>query len=387
MDAKLNVVEAERAIAIMEDTTEKLSFLDSITPDILQHRDELSKFIGDEISKTMSEQCVLEKKYERLIEQRSTMKGMVNKTKYRAIQEEIQEVSRALRESTNNLVRSLKENPNVSGNMIKVQRDRTELHDLLLRCIQELRDHGTFRCIMAKVDEENNSRRRFDQLKAREESLREDVRTLENELNEEESSFKNKQSQQNQAIQHMKDQMQSVKGSTSTDAKFKRTESLASVSAIWREYKLKERMLENRLAELENKLQTENVVNHETKDFLVRKTRSLNDETARWESKYEREVKETEDEKTTLTTDRTVLKEKLDHLRERKRQEEKEEALRQQRLAAEALLRKEQEILAKKQHKAARKIQKEMQNFLKRKKELDALKGAEKGKKGKKGKK
>jgi hypothetical protein len=34
------------------------------------------------------------------------------------VQEEIQEVSRALRESTNNLVRSLKENPNVSGNMM-----------------------------------------------------------------------------------------------------------------------------------------------------------------------------------------------------------------------------------------------------------------------------
>jgi hypothetical protein len=90
----------------------------SITPDILQHRDELSKFIGEEISRTMREQTELEKRYERLIEQRSSMKGMVNKSKYKAVQEEIQEVSRALRESTNNLVRSLKENPNVSGNMM-----------------------------------------------------------------------------------------------------------------------------------------------------------------------------------------------------------------------------------------------------------------------------
>jgi hypothetical protein len=78
----------------------------------------LSKFIGEEISRTMREQTELEKRYERLIEQRSSMKGMVNKSKYKAVQEEIQEVSRALRESTNNLVRSLKENPNVSGNMM-----------------------------------------------------------------------------------------------------------------------------------------------------------------------------------------------------------------------------------------------------------------------------
>ena len=61
------------------------------------------------------------------------MKGMVNKAKYKDIQEEIQDVSRALRESTNNLVKNLKENPNVSGNLIKVQRDRIELRDLLQR--------------------------------------------------------------------------------------------------------------------------------------------------------------------------------------------------------------------------------------------------------------
>ena len=42
----------------------------SITPDVLQHRDELSKFIGDEIAKTMVEQRALEKRYEQLIEER-----------------------------------------------------------------------------------------------------------------------------------------------------------------------------------------------------------------------------------------------------------------------------------------------------------------------------
>ncbi|CAE7796047.1 DRC9, partial [Symbiodinium microadriaticum] len=116
---RLDHVEAERIISILEDSTEKLNFLDRITPDVLQHRDELSKFIGDEISRTMNEQKYLERRYEELIEHRSSMKGMVNKTKYKEVQEEIQDVSRALRESTNNLVRNLKENPNVSGNLIK----------------------------------------------------------------------------------------------------------------------------------------------------------------------------------------------------------------------------------------------------------------------------
>jgi CRISPR/Cas system CMR subunit Cmr6 (Cas7 group RAMP superfamily) len=81
----------------------------------LEHRDELSKFIGEEIARTMSEQKAMEKEYEMLIEMRAELKGMANKNKYKDIQERVNEISRALKESTSKLVASLKENPNVSG--------------------------------------------------------------------------------------------------------------------------------------------------------------------------------------------------------------------------------------------------------------------------------
>jgi hypothetical protein len=186
---ELSVVQAERIIAVVEDVVEKLGFLDSITPDVLQHRDELSKFIGDEIKRTMDEQKSLEARYEELIEERAAMKGMHNKNKYKEVQEEIEDISRALKDSTNNLVRSLKENPNVSGNLIKVQRDRTELRDLLVRVNQELRDRGTYTAITYRVDEENASQVRFNQLKTREKSLRDTVSNLQEQLTEEQRSF------------------------------------------------------------------------------------------------------------------------------------------------------------------------------------------------------
>eukprot|EP01035_Chromulina_nebulosa_P008642 gene8642-11707_t len=268
---KLGSIEAERIISILEDTTEKIGFLDSITPDILQHRDELSKFIGDEIARTLHEQKNLENRYEVLIEQRAAMKGMVSKSKYKEVQEEIHDVSRALRESTNNLVRSLKENPNISGNLIKVQRDRTELNDILIRCTQEIRDRGRYQTITQKVDEENSSKIRLQQLKSREKGLREVVAKLQETLNEEQRAFQQSTTEQKQAILQLKEELLSVKGSTSTDAKFRRKESLATVSAIWREYKHKEHRLEVKRKELEDKLQTESVVSNKTRDFLTRK--------------------------------------------------------------------------------------------------------------------
>lgn len=49
--------QAHRTIAVLEDAAEKLGFLGSIMPDVLQHRDELSKFVGDEISRIIQVSC------------------------------------------------------------------------------------------------------------------------------------------------------------------------------------------------------------------------------------------------------------------------------------------------------------------------------------------
>lgn len=385
---RLGNVEAERIIAILEDTTEKLTFLDSITPDILQHRDELSKFIGDEIARTLQEQKNLERRYEELIDQRAAMKGMVNKNKYKEVQEEIQEVSRALKESTNNLVRSLKENPNISGNLIKVQRDRTETNDVLLRCIQELRDRGRYQTITHKVDEENNNRIRFQQLKTRERGLRDAVAKLQESHNEEKKAFDYTTQEQKMAILQLKEKLLVVKGSTSTDARFRRKESMASVSAIWREHKHKERQLEIRQKTLEDRLQTESVVNSETKAFLNKRQHNLAETLASWENKYDTEIGDLDSEIAVVTSKRNSLLENLSALQARYARDEEDAAARREQERLEEEAKAALKALTKSQNKAARKIQRELKSYVKRKKELDAIRGAGGKKKGdKKGKK
>jgi chromosome segregation ATPase len=363
----------------------------SITPDILQHRDELSKFIGDEIARTLREQKNLERKYEELIEQRAAMKGMVNKVRYREVQDEIQEVSRALKESTNNLVRSLKENPNISGNLIKVQRDRNELNDALLRCIQELRDRGKYQSITVKVDEENHQRIRFQQLKSREKQLRENVIKLQEVLNEEQKSFQLVTQEQKQAIVHLKEELMRVKGNTTTDAKFRRKESLASVSAIWREYKHKEHILEQKVKTLEEKLYIENIVNNDTKDFLTKKLLSLQENLNHWETKYDNEISEIDANISLITTKRNNLLEKLQTLEQRLVDDKENDRVRMEQEKLEADNSKKAKEHAKKQNRASKTITKTLRGYIKRKKELETIKGGDKkskkGGKEKKGKK
>jgi hypothetical protein len=162
--ARLKPIMAQRSIAVLEDCLEKLAFLGSITPDVLAHRDELSQFVGDEISRIIDEQRRLEQRYEELIAQRGVLKGLANKSKYKQNQIEIQDVSRALRESTKNLCRNLKDNPNISGNLMKIQKEREGLQDMLQRTVRELESGYTFETLVTQVDSDMREKERLDEL-------------------------------------------------------------------------------------------------------------------------------------------------------------------------------------------------------------------------------
>ena len=106
--AAFSVIESARISAVVEEALEKLSFLASITPDVMAHRDELSQIVGDEITRIIQEQRGLETRYEHLISQRTQLKALSNKNKFNENQEQVKEVARALRESTKELCRNLK---------------------------------------------------------------------------------------------------------------------------------------------------------------------------------------------------------------------------------------------------------------------------------------
>ena len=101
----LMTIDAARISSIIEEALEKLSFLASITPDVLAHRDELSQIVGDEITRIIQEQRALESQYEDLVSQRNALKVQSNKAKVEENQTAIREVARALRESTKELTR------------------------------------------------------------------------------------------------------------------------------------------------------------------------------------------------------------------------------------------------------------------------------------------
>ncbi|CAM9874578.1 unnamed protein product, partial [Choristocarpus tenellus] len=277
--------QSHRIIAILEEAIEKLTFLGSIMPDVLQHRDELSKFVGDEISRIIQEQRQLEVRYEELIAQRGALKGLANKSRYKEVQNEIEEVSRALRESTKNLCRNLKDNPNISGNLLKIQRERTELIDLLNQTSKEMAEVRSFNALVSVVEEDRLAHSRQSELVRREKEATQAVKKLEIDLQAERSDHSRQATGHKATRAELKQTLMAVKSKITVDIKYSRKEHSARVSSLLRVCEQYERQLEGQVKELERRKDVETAVHGQTMKFLDVKRSQLQDGIDSWEER------------------------------------------------------------------------------------------------------
>jgi len=375
-------------VAIIEETIEKLHFLESITPDVLQHRDELSKFVGDEISRIIQEQRVLETRYEELIAQRGALKGLSNKSKYKEVQAEIKDVSRALRESTKNLCRNLKENPNIQGNLVKIQKERTALIDLLSRALRELRDTNYLNALVHMVEDDRQAQTKLKDLVQREKETSTAVKKLEQDLAQEKEEHKQHVESQRAQIAELKEQLLQIRSKTSVDVKYRRKEANAKTESSLRVHQQEEQSLRRRIENLQRKKNTEIVVHERTKQFLMDKQQKLLNDLDMWQKKHEEDFADLEEKYEVVQEGQNTSFQKLSKLQKRKEIEEMEAHQKQEeeerRREEEQRLKEEME----RKNTAAFRIQRFLRFFIKRKKEEEAKKAAEKkGKKKGKGKK
>ena len=137
----LTPLESLRVSACLDEAVDKLAFLNTLTPDVLAHRDELATLVGDEITTLIQEQKALEKEFEMLVQQQHAMKNTSNPTEMKNVTEKISKVSAQLQEKTTVLCRNLRDSPNISENILKIQTERVALQSLLQRTIRDLSEH------------------------------------------------------------------------------------------------------------------------------------------------------------------------------------------------------------------------------------------------------
>jgi hypothetical protein len=294
----LSTTESQRAIAILEDVLEKLSFLSAITPDVLSHREEVNALVGDEISRIIAEQRALETKYDALIEQRAGLKGLANKSKLKEVQAQVAEVSYQLRESLKTLCRSLKDNPDVGDNLARIGEERDSLALLLSRTIHELRDSssssststsvsgGHYRSLADFVKKETEQREMMAAVASREEATTKEVEALAATLKEEEDRHAYEVEVKRAEIGTLKDRLRKLKVDTMMTLRYARKEVSAKNEALGKFNAFGETDISVEVEELKQRLAEENSAHEIAMELLKKEQEEFVRKIEEWKVKH-----------------------------------------------------------------------------------------------------
>lgn len=378
---KLSEVEAFRAQVLLEEALRKLNFLTSISTSASVHGDELTQFMGDEISRIIQEQRDLERKYEELIAARGQLKGLCNKAKFMDTQREIQDVAHRLKESNKSLCRNLKENPNVQGNLLKMQAERAQVQEWLEETKTDLIEMS-FQNLVAKVDAERREQERLSEVKKKEREASQTVKQLESELQREHADHEKETKLANQEIKELKEELQKNKTISDIEFKFEEKKLRAREQALLRIHAQMEKKLCEELEELLRAQEMEQSVHERAHNFLENKLHSLQHQKDQWQKDYDREVSDREVELDLLQGRRTSGYQELKELEEKRTAEAEEHKAKENEMRNAVLIEKQRRDQLQRMADAVLFLQEEGRKYMER---IALRKAAAKGKKGKKG--
>lgn len=136
---------------MLQNAIDKLALMSVLLVDPASQAQELTKSVGEELSRMITQQKQLEHRFQELISAQPALRQLSNKAALQRNQAELQEVSAALRQATKQLCRNLRDNPNISENMAKVAAQREALRMLFSNTIDSLVAQGTVQPIIEAV--------------------------------------------------------------------------------------------------------------------------------------------------------------------------------------------------------------------------------------------
>jgi len=382
MSYKLSEVEAKRAQVLLEEALRKLNFLQSISSSASVHGDELTQFMGDEISRIIQEQRDLEKRYEELIAARGQLKGLCNRSKFMKTQKDIQEVAHRLRESNKNLCRNLKENPNVQGNLLKMNSERSQVQEWFEETKSDLME-CSFANLVAKVEAERREQERLNEVKKKEKEATQTVKQLEAELQREYADNEKETKKANQEIKELKEDLQKNRTISDIEFKFEEKKLRAQEQALIRIHAQMEKKLVEEKEELERAQGMETAVHEAAHAFLEDKVQRLQVQKEQWTKDSETELNYREVNLTLLREKRTAGLQELNELEEKRTLEAQEHKAKELEMRNAVLIHKQRDEQMARMAEAVLFLQEEGRKYMER----AAARKAANTKKKKKGKK
>jgi len=384
MSNKLTNVEAQRIMAILEETYSKLQLLSYVPP--LRRPENYDSFVGEvgpEVAQVLDEQVTLEQQY-KFVSTPQHEQAAAGFDGDQALPD-FETLDDELRHSTRVVCRMLREAPAISERLQHTESDGPSgSMRKYLATFLELKSQ-TYQKLSTSVEEEKSKEDWFLEISAREEKASQTLRQLQKEIKAEKADRERNVSARNETIQKLRNELEHIRSATLEEEKNLEAETKASDEADNLAFTTKEGTLQDELDRLVNELATKKKDNKENEDQLRKKKVKYEGEAAQWIAKYDTDMEEKDREISALRLIYEEEHKELNRLEEyfSKLMAEREAALAEERKKAEERARQQAQMATL--SKAATMVQKMWRGKVQRR-EFEKKKSG-KGGKGGKGKK
>ncbi|KAJ7378179.1 hypothetical protein OS493_024124 [Desmophyllum pertusum] len=277
--------------AVLEDCVDQLAILGHIMPSTLEGRPEAAQIVDDELGQILQDQRDLESRYETLMSHRDDPNS--NKNQLRVTDDtQLHSVTKSLRESTNALNRSFRQNPLTNDSLSKIQADRKFLQDVVEETLGEVVASRSFDSLVKAVNTEKEKKAGLQQTILKEEESRKLVKSLQRQLGDVKKEKESEIQQRNEMIAHLKDQLQEMKAKTSMEGKYIKKDAELHTKAM----SARRECLKEDLETLRYKIDEEARVNAEIETYLRQHHQILEEKVEYWMEKYDGDVEQKQHE-------------------------------------------------------------------------------------------
>jgi hypothetical protein len=303
---------------MVEETVERLELLGMIMTDSGRRRElpENQSRNRKDVFHLMVQQKDLEDKFETLMQKRSTLRGLSNKSKRDKNQEELKEITESLRESTSTIFQNLKDQPTIVSNMQKVQKDSHELQELLKDTNDDLKK-CSFASLIEQVSQRLEQQRQLFETELAHEKTRESLKNLEMELDAERLGFARAMESKEIEIRHLTAELKQLKKVTALSLKYEKETALANKETTQRMRTRDLDKFRKNISNANDAVARDTLVHDNTAGFLQQQKDNLDKLHSEWEGKYEKDHGELSSEFDKLTEQRNADREILVKFQER----------------------------------------------------------------------
>ena len=280
----LSRLESTVAYGILDLLLERLKLLGVVTVDATTQAQELSRSVGEEISRVMEEQKVLEERFESLIQARTALKDMPNKSKFKENQDQLNHIASKLRQTTLTLRRNLKDNPNISDNVAKIHKERLSLQTLLVEILDEM-EEGSYMSLSTRLSSITARDQVIADTITRERDATNAVRSLRKQTTSEKEEHMTSMAEKKKVVQTIKEDLKQTKSRTKVELKYRLDEVTSQNECQRRMYEMSIAKLTDRISDLEKQIDTEKAVHQANVSFLEKHVTSLQEQVLKWDER------------------------------------------------------------------------------------------------------